>query len=151
MPRREHIICTAPTSGRQRSDVQRVMYPNAAPATAKVEMHDGSSFAAPLITPGPQVRTNLRNPLSAGGGQALIAFRYGPSTQLRTRRGDVRNAQPPPDRGRGFPSPSSRSPGDRRDMRAQHMEAVRGYLAIGFVPGISAAAWHARLPASAIR
>src|ERR1019366_8061922 len=52
-PIRAHIISTAAISGHVRSAVQRSFVPSCAPATEYVAMPDGSSSAAPVITPGP--------------------------------------------------------------------------------------------------
>src|ERR1019366_6352748 len=52
-PIRAHIISTAAISGHVRSAVQRSLVPSCAPATEYVAMPDGSSSAAPVITPGP--------------------------------------------------------------------------------------------------
>src|SRR5450755_2047906 len=53
IPIRAHIICTAAINGHVRSAVQRSLVPSCAPATEYVAMPDGSSSAAPVITPGP--------------------------------------------------------------------------------------------------
>jgi hypothetical protein len=53
LPIRAHIICTAAISGHVRRAVQRSFVPSWAPATEYVAMPDGSSSAAPVITPGP--------------------------------------------------------------------------------------------------
>src|ERR1035438_5083585 len=53
LPIRAHIICTAAISGHVSSAVQRSLVPSWAPATEYVAMPDGSSSAAPVITPGP--------------------------------------------------------------------------------------------------
>src|SRR6202167_5996845 len=50
---RAHIIGTAAISGHVRSAVQRSLVPSCAPAIEYVAMPDGSSSAAPVITPGP--------------------------------------------------------------------------------------------------
>src|SRR3984893_16833714 len=53
IPIRAHIIWTAAISGHVRSAVQRSLVPSCAPATEYVAMPDGSSSAAPVLTPGP--------------------------------------------------------------------------------------------------
>src|ERR1019366_809665 len=52
-PIRAHIISTAAISGHVRRAVQRSLVPSCAPATEYVAIPDGSSSAAPVITPGP--------------------------------------------------------------------------------------------------
>src|SRR6266481_4326909 len=59
-PIRAHIIWTAAISGHVRSAVERSLVPSCAPATEYVAMPDGSSSAAPLITPGPSDFTSNR-------------------------------------------------------------------------------------------
>ncbi len=54
---------TAAISGSENREVHNVRYPNAAPAIEYVTMHEGSSFAAPLITPGPNwLKTRRSHP-----------------------------------------------------------------------------------------
>jgi hypothetical protein len=60
MPMRAHIICTAAISGQVSSAVQSSLVPSCAPATEYVAMPDGSSSAAPVITPGPIAFASLR-------------------------------------------------------------------------------------------
>jgi hypothetical protein len=48
------MICTAAISGHVRSAVQRSLVPSCAPATDYVAIPEGSSSAAPVITPGPR-------------------------------------------------------------------------------------------------
>src|ERR1700682_902961 len=60
MPIRAHIVWTAAISGQVTRAVHRSLVPNCAPATEYVAIPDGSSSAAPVITPGPSARQNLR-------------------------------------------------------------------------------------------
>ena len=60
LPMRAHIICTAAISGQVSSAVQRSLVPSCAPATEYVAIPDGSSSAAPVITPGPIAFNSLR-------------------------------------------------------------------------------------------
>ena len=53
MPMRAHIIWTGAIRGQVRSAVHSIVVPNWAPASEYVAMPDGSSSAAPVITPGP--------------------------------------------------------------------------------------------------
>src|SRR6266853_906332 len=55
MPRRAHINCTAAINGKEKSAVHNPAYPYDAPATEYVEMPEGSSSAAPVISPGPRL------------------------------------------------------------------------------------------------
>jgi hypothetical protein len=50
---RAHIICTAAISGHVINAVQSSLVPSSAPATEYVAMPEGSSSAAPVMTPGP--------------------------------------------------------------------------------------------------
>jgi hypothetical protein len=50
---RAHIICTAAINGHVSSAVQSSLVPSCAPATEYVAIPEGSSSAAPVITPGP--------------------------------------------------------------------------------------------------
>src|SRR4051812_18385914 len=61
IPSRAHMICTAAIKGNENRAVHKDAYPNAAPVTEYVEMPDGSSSAAPVISPGPRSEKNLRN------------------------------------------------------------------------------------------
>jgi hypothetical protein len=51
---RAHIICTALIKGIWRTVVQSSPYLKAAPACEKVTIPEGSSSAAPVISPGPK-------------------------------------------------------------------------------------------------
>jgi hypothetical protein len=62
MPIRAHIICTHPMSGQVTNADQRNAVPNCAPAAEYVATPDGSSSAAPVVTPGPSARTTRRTP-----------------------------------------------------------------------------------------
>src|SRR5580692_8669184 len=62
MPRRAHINWMAAISGNDTRAVHRVAYPYEAPATEYVEMPDGSSSAAPVISPGPKSFKNSDSP-----------------------------------------------------------------------------------------
>src|ERR1039458_7837530 len=53
MPIRAHIICTAAMSGQVRRAVQRRLVPSCAPAMEYVAIPEGSSSAAPVMSPGP--------------------------------------------------------------------------------------------------
>ena len=53
MPTRAHIICTQPINGQVNHAAHRKEVPNCAPTTEYVAMPDGSSSAAPVVTPGP--------------------------------------------------------------------------------------------------
>jgi hypothetical protein len=53
MPKRAHMIWTAAINGKEKSAVT-------APVTEYVEMPDGSSFAEPVVNPGPSFEKNLR-------------------------------------------------------------------------------------------
>ena len=57
---RAHIICTAAISGHVMSAVQSRLVPSCAPAIEYVAIPDGSSSAAPVISPGPRLAQNLR-------------------------------------------------------------------------------------------
>src|ERR1017187_5696366 len=58
IPSRAHISCTAAISGKETRAVHRKEYPKTAPATEYVEIPEGSSSAAPVISPGPRLAKN---------------------------------------------------------------------------------------------
>ncbi len=58
-------------SGKVITAVQSVVNPNAAPAVEYVPIPDGSSSAAPVISPGPSCRKNRRIALR---GRLVFAF-----------------------------------------------------------------------------
>jgi len=60
LPMRAHIICTAAIRGQVSNAVQSSLVPSCAPATEYVAMPDGSSSAAPVITPGPMALASDR-------------------------------------------------------------------------------------------
>src|SRR5262249_57688039 len=57
--------------GNERMGVQRGGYPKAAPVTEYVEMPEGSSSAAPVVSPGPRSAKNVRR----RAGRTPAAFR----------------------------------------------------------------------------
>src|SRR6266852_689077 len=59
MPSRAHINWTAAIRGNVSSAIHSVPYPYAAPATEYVEIPEGSSSAAPVISPGPRTAKDL--------------------------------------------------------------------------------------------
>src|SRR5947209_5580529 len=62
-PIRPQASCTASSNGTWYSAVHNWPNPNCAPVCEYVAIPDGSSSAAPVITPGPSIRRNLTNPL----------------------------------------------------------------------------------------
>jgi hypothetical protein len=58
MPMRAHINCTAHINGHETTAIHSSEVPNCAPASEYVVIPDGSSSAAPVISPGPSVRQN---------------------------------------------------------------------------------------------
>src|ERR1017187_1862988 len=73
MPIRAHIIWTAAMSGQVRRAVQRRLVPSCAPAMEYVAIPEGSSSAAPVMSPGPS--TEKKRPghlrMAAGFGTLL--------------------------------------------------------------------------------
>src|SRR6266852_9191162 len=59
MPSRANINWTAAIRGNVSSAIHSVPYPYAAPATEYVEIPEGSSSAAPVISPGPKTAKDL--------------------------------------------------------------------------------------------
>ena len=55
MPSRADISCTVVINGNENRAVHSGAYPKDAPLTEYVEMPDGSSSAAPVVSPGPSV------------------------------------------------------------------------------------------------
>src|SRR5450755_4508709 len=87
IPIRAHIICTAAISGHVRSAVQRRLVPSCAPATEYVAMPDGSSSAAPVMTPGPSAFNSDRIHRDGVDARMKKSERKLPTkSQLRIRR-----------------------------------------------------------------
>src|ERR1017187_5223062 len=68
MPIRAHIICTAAMSGQVRRAVQRRLVPSCAPAMEYVAIPEGSSSAAPVMSPGPSTEKKRRGHLRMAAG-----------------------------------------------------------------------------------
>src|SRR5436190_6538599 len=90
---RAHIICTAAMSGHVISDVQRSPVPSCAPAMEYVAIPEGSSSAAPVISPGPRESRN-RAMRFCLRGRSLISMLDKIKRFLRDRLGDESVSDP---------------------------------------------------------
>jgi hypothetical protein len=84
MPRRAHINCTPAIKGNDTRAVHNRLKPNEAPATEYVAIPEGSSSAAPVITPGPNLPKKCRTePAARGSGRRFDDFLSGILTGLK--------------------------------------------------------------------
>ena len=76
MPIRAHMNCTQAISGQVMSAVHNSEVPNCAPTIEYVAMPEGSSSAAPAVTPGPRAEKNRRMRPSFLGGFSFTSFGF---------------------------------------------------------------------------